>query len=195
MTVRGQTPSQTLGPYFSMILAHDDDGEEMATAATPGDPVVVTGRVLDGDGAPVEDALVEVWQADAAGRYRHPLDAGLDASDGFTGFGRSKTRFEDGTWRVRTIRPGAVPAPGGATQAPHLNLVVQARGMLGPLFTRVYFADQADQHADDPVLAVVPDARRATLVAQRDGDAPGDVPTFVFDVRLQGDGETVFLDF
>lgn len=184
-----ETPSQTLGPYFSMILAHDDTAEDMATDATPGDAVMVTGRVLDGEGGHVEDALVEVWQADAEGRYHHPLDAGIGDASGFTGFGRSKTRFEDGSWRVRTIRPGPVPAPDGGTQAPHLNVVVQARGMLGPLFTRMYFPEDTDLHAADPVLAAVPADRRSTLVAQRDGSG------YTFDIRLQGDGETVFLDF
>ena len=193
---RGQTPSQTLGPYFSMILANDADDEQMAGPDVPGQAIVVAGRVLDDQRAPVEDALVEVWQANAGGRYRHPLDArhdvGLDA--GFTGFGRSKTRFEDGTWRVRTVKPGRVPMPDGVLQAPHLNVCVQARGVLNPLFTRVYFADEDAANAQDPVLANVPADRRPTLLAVRDG-ADEDVPAYRFDIVLQGNDETVFLDF
>lgn len=196
MGTPGQTPSQTAGPYFSMILAHDDSGEQMATPDTPGEPIQVRGRVLDGDRQPVEDALVEVWQADAAGRYHHPLDEATEvrAAAGFTGFGRSRTRFETGSWQVRTIRPGAVLGPDDGTQAPHLNLCVQARGMLNPVFTRVYFDDEPEANADDPVLATVPADRRSTLVARTDPDAD-EVPTFRFDVILQGDDETVFLDF
>lgn len=193
----GQTPSQTVGPYFSMILAHTDDGEAMATATTPGDPVVVTGRVLDGERKPVEDALLEVWQANAAGRYRHPLDDRDDVAldDEFTGFGRSKTRFEGGTWRFRTVKPGRVPMPDGTLQAPHLNLCVQARGMLVPSFTRIYFDDEEAANGDDPVLANVPADRRPTMIAVRDAAADGDVPTYRLDVVFQGDDETVFLDF
>ena len=196
MAVPGQTPSQTVGPYFSMILAHDDDGEEMVRSDTPGQHVVVTGRVLDGERNPIEDALVEVWQANAAGRYRHPADdrEELELDDGFTGFGRSKARFEDGTWRVHTVKPGRVPGRDGGDQAPHLNLCIQARGMLLPSFTRVYFDDEAEANEADPVLAVVPADRRHTLVAVRDLDAVGDVPTYRFDVVFQGDDETVFLD-
>lgn len=196
MATRRQTPSQTVGPYFSMVLAHDDDGEEMATATTPGQHVLVVGAVLDGERNPIEDALVEVWQANAAGRYRHPLDTRDDLAldDGFTGFGRSKTRFEDGTYRFRTVKPGAVPGPDGGTQAPHLNVIVQARGMLNPSFTRIYFEDEADANAADPILGVVPAERRDTLIAVKDG-ATGEVPTYRFDIRFQGDDETVFLDF
>lgn len=197
MGTLGQTPSQTVGPYFSMILAHTDDGEEMVTADTPGEHVVVTGRVLDGEGARVEDALLEVWQANAAGRYRHPLDDREEVAleDGFTGFGRSKTRFDGGIWRFHTVKPGRVPMPDGTLQAPHLNLCVQARGMLVPSFTRIYFDDEESANADDPVLANVPADRRPTLIAVGDADADGDVPTYRFDVVLQGDAETVFLDF
>jgi protocatechuate 3,4-dioxygenase alpha subunit len=194
MGARGQTPSQTVGPYFSMILAHDDDGEVLVNATTPGQRVLVVGRLLDGDRAPIEDGLVELWQANAAGRYRHPLDTREDVplDDGFTGFGRSKTRFETGEFRLETIRPGPVPAPDGGLQAPHFNLVVQARGMLNPSFTRVYFPDEVDANATDPVLAAVPEPRRNTLIAVQEESAT--VPTFRFDIRFQGDDETVFLD-
>lgn len=191
----GPTPSQTLGPYFSMLLAHDASGEQMAGTDTPGQAILVAGRVLDGERAPIEDALVEVWQADAAGRYRHPLDTRDGTGPGFTGFGRSASRFEDGTWRVRTVKPGRVPMPDGALQAPHLNLCVQGRGMLNPVFTRVYFADEDSANTRDPVLANVPAARRPTMMAVRDDTSSDDVVTYRFDIRFQGDDETVFLDF
>lgn len=194
MGARSQTPSQTVGPYFSMILAHDDDGEVLVTSTTPGEPIRVTGRLLDGQRAPIEDGLVEIWQANAAGRYRHPLDAreGVPLDDGFTGFGRSKTSFGTGEFRFETIRPGPVPGPDGELQAPHLNVIVQARGMLNPSFTRLYFPDETDANAADPVLDAVPEHRRWTLVAVQEEAA--DVPTFRFDIRFQGDDETVFLD-
>lgn len=194
MGTHGQTPSQTVGPYFSMILAHDDDGEVMVTADTPGERVLVVGRLLDGDRAPIEDGLIEVWQANAAGRYRHPLDTrdDLPLDDGFTGFGRSKTRFETGEFRFETVRPGPVPGPDGAPQAPHLNVIVQARGMLNPSFTRMYFPDATDANEADPVLAAVPEDRRPTLIAVQEDSAT--VPTFRFDIRFQGDDEIVFLD-
>lgn len=193
MGARGQTPSQTVGPYFSMILAHDDDGEVMASSTTPGERLRVVGRLLDGERAPIEDGLVEVWQANAAGRYRHPLDTRDEVAldGGFTGFGRSRTRFETGAFRFETIRPGAVPGPDGGWQAPHLNVIVQARGMLNPSFTRLYFPDE-DANATDPVLAAVPARRRASMVAVQEESC--DVPTFRFDIRFQGDDETVFLD-
>lgn len=195
MGSHGQTPSQTVGPYFSMVLAHDDDGEVLVTPATPGDPVVVTGTLLDAQRAPIEDGLIEIWQANAAGRYRHPLDDRDDVAldDGFTGFGRSKTRFESGSYRFETVRPGPVPGPDGAPQAPHISVIVQARGMLNPSFTRLYFDDEAEANAADPVLLAVPEHRRQTLVAVREQD--GDVPAYRFDIRFGGDDETVFLDF
>jgi protocatechuate 3,4-dioxygenase alpha subunit len=192
-----QTPSQTLGPYFSMIVAHDDEDAVLADAHTPGDPIVLVGTVLDGAREPIEDALVELWQADAAGRYRHPLDDDRPLEDppGFTGFGRAKSAFEDGGYRFRSIRPGPVPAPGGGSQAPHLNLCVQGRGMLNPVFTRVYFPEEVEANLADPVLSAVPEARRSTLIATRqDASADEDVATYRFDVLFQGDDETVFLD-
>lgn len=198
MGTHGQTPSQTVGPYFSMRLAASDDDAVMAFRDTPGQGIVVTGRVLDGNGDPVGDALVEIWQADAAGRYRHPFDDDrpVAASERFTGFGRARTGFDDGVWSVRTIKPGQVAGPDGqGLQAPHLNVCVQGRGMLNPLFTRVYFSDEADANAADAVLAAVPADRRGTLVAEPETGSDGDVLTYRFDVRLQGPGETVFLDF
>ncbi|MBY5164254.1 protocatechuate 3,4-dioxygenase subunit alpha [Salsipaludibacter albus] len=190
-----QTPSQTVGPFFGMALGREGD-EVLVDDDTPGERIRLEGRLLDGNGDPVEDGLVELWQADASGRYRHPLDdwdppPSTGDARGFTGFGRCPTAFETGAWAFDTIRPGAVADPAGGMQAPHLNLVVQARGMLDALFTRVYLDDEPANEADR-VLQSVPAERRATLVATRqDGDDP---PTFVLDLHLQGPDETVFLD-
>lgn len=197
MSTRGQTPSQTVGPYFSMRLATSDRDAEMATPDTPGQLIVVAGQVTDGNRDPIEDALIEVWQADARGRYRHPFDDDRPAAadEGFTGFGRAKSRHEDGTWSVRTIKPGRVPSVDGeGLQAPHLNLCLQARGMLMPCFTRVYFSDEADANATDTVLAATPADRRATLIGVLD-PTEGGAHTYRFDIRVQGQNETVFLDF
>lgn len=191
----GQTPSQTVGPYFSMVLAPDEAGGRMATADTPGEHVCITGVLLDGQGAPIEDGLIEVWQANAAGRYRHPSDdrADLPLDPGFAGFGRVKTAFGAGTFAVYTIRPGRVPGLDGGLQAPHLCVVVQGRGMLNPVWTRLYFGDEAEANAVDPVLAAVPADRRATLVAPQIAADP--VPTFRFDIRMQGADQTAFLEW
>ena len=190
----GETPSQTVGPYFSMALGRQGD-EVLAPPGTPGRRIRLVGVVLDGDRAPIEDALLEVWQANSAGRYRHPLDDREDVPlhDGFLGFGRSGTRFEDGTYAVETVKPGRVPHPDGSLQAPHLNVVVQARGMLNPTFTRCWFDDEADANAEDAVLAQIPVERRATVIARRVDDVDG-LPTYRFDIRYQGPDETVFLD-
>ncbi|HUG85326.1 MAG TPA: protocatechuate 3,4-dioxygenase subunit alpha [Euzebya sp.] len=190
-----QTPSQTVGPYFSMILARDDDGGRMAGPDTPGEHIRITGRLFDGAGDPIEDGLLEVWQANAAGRYRHPLDdrEAMPLHDGFTGFGRVKTNVADGTFQLHTVRPGRVPAPDGGLQAPHISVIVQGRGMLNPAWTRLYFADEEAANRTDPVLTSVSRERRATLVATRTDD--GAQPTFHLDIRMQGDGETVFLDW
>lgn len=194
MGAPGQTPSQTVGPYFAMILARDGD-ERLVTEKTPGEHIRIVGVLLDGHRNPIEDGLIEIWQADAAGRYRHPLDGRDDPplDPGFTGFGRAQTRFEDGTFEFHTIKPGPVPARDAGQQAPHINVIVQARGMLNPSFTRLYFADEAEANEGDPVLNAVPPDRRGTLIAPRDDG--GDVPVYRFDIRFQGADETVFLDF
>lgn len=182
------TPSQTVGPYLSLGLTWAD-GADVVPAGTPG-AITVTGVVLDGAGDPVTDALVETWQADPDGRFDHPDDprgAAPPAVPGFRGFGRSATDGE-GRWRVRTVKPGALPAPGGGTEAPHLDVSVFARGLLDRLVTRVYFPDEVEANAADPVLAAVPADRRDTLVATRSGDG-----VLRFDIRMRGTGETVFL--
>jgi protocatechuate 3,4-dioxygenase alpha subunit len=169
----GLTPSQTVGPFLHLALSWPD-GPDVVPAGAPG-AVLVGGRVLDGAGAPVADALVETWQADAAGSY----DPGW-------GFGRCPTDA-GGAWAVRTLKPGRVPAADGRLQAPHLAVSVFARGLLDRVVTRVYFADEAEANDADPVLALVAPPRRSTLLA---------VPVeggYRFDVHLQGTDETVFL--
>lgn len=179
------TANQTVGPFFAIGM--DWPGDADLTRDDPaGERLTLRGRVLDGDGAPVPDAVVEVWQADAEGRYRHPADPrGAEAR--FAGRGRAAVDAE-GVFEIRTIRPGAVPGPGETTQAPHLSLTVFARGLLRHLATRVYFADEAEANAHDPVLALVPADRRSTLIARQEGGS------YRFDVVLQGPGETVFLE-
>jgi protocatechuate 3,4-dioxygenase, alpha subunit len=177
------TPSQTVGPFFAVGLPWPD-GADVVAASTPG-AVRIHGLVLDGAGEPVPDALVETWQADPAGRFAHPDDPRGPAAPaaGFRGFGRCPTG-PDGRWAVLTVKPGPLPP-----QAPHLDVSVFARGLLDRLVTRIYFPDEADANAADPVLAAVPDPlARASLVAVPDRDG------LRFDIHLQGAHETVFFD-
>ena len=156
----------------------------------PDDPgaIRIEGTVHDGGGAPLNDALVEIWQANRAGRYAHPEDTReeLPLEDGFTGFGRCGTDA-DGRFGFVTVKPGTVPGPDGRPQAPHIDVSVLARGLLKRLVTRIYFPDEDDANAADPVLASVDPALRSTLVAVPDGDG-----VLRFDIHLQGDRETVF---
>jgi protocatechuate 3,4-dioxygenase, alpha subunit len=182
------TPSQTVGPFFSIGLSWAD-GPYAVPEGTPG-AMWLRGRVLDGAGEPVPDALVETWQADPDGRFDHPDDPRGPAkrADGFRGFGRSATDA-DGRYAVRTLKPGCVPGPDGRPQAPHVDVSVFARGLLKRVVTRLYFPHADAANAADPVLTGVADpGARATLVAERSDDG------YRFDVRLQGDGETAFLD-
>jgi protocatechuate 3,4-dioxygenase alpha subunit len=178
------TPSQTVGPFHHIELPSGDG--HLVPESTPG-ARRITGTVFDGDGAPVGDALVEIWQADPSGRYHHPADdRDLPLLGGFTGFGRVATAA-DGSYELWTLTPGSVPGPDGTTQAPHLLVSVFARGLLDRLVTRMYFPDESDANAADPVLALVTDPeRRATLVAQDEDGA------LRFDIHLQGERETVF---
>lgn len=181
------TPSQTVGPFFHYGLIRPGQ-EIVAKDDVPGPRIIVEGRVFDGDGAPVSDAMIEIWQADAEGRYAHPLEPRGGANTGFAGHGRIATDAE-GRWRAVTVKPGPVPFGDGRMQAPHLSLGVFARGVLQRLHTRLYFGDEAS-NADDPVLALVDPGRRGTLIAQhgrRDGQT-----VYTLDIRLQGEGETVF---
>jgi protocatechuate 3,4-dioxygenase alpha subunit len=179
----GTTPSQTVGPFFAIGLPWPD-GPFVVPEGTPG-AVWLRGRVLDGAGDPVPDAIVETWQADPSGRFDHPDDP-RGRAPGFRGFGRSPTD-EDGHWGVLTLKPGSVPGPGETTQAPHVDVSVFARGLLNRVVTRIYFEDEPDANAADPVLAEIEDrTARETLIAARAGDG------YRFDIHLQGERETVF---
>jgi protocatechuate 3,4-dioxygenase alpha subunit len=190
-----RTPSQTVGPYLHLGLVQGRFGAPeifspaVASTGMPGTHIRIEGRVLDGEGNPLPDALIETWQADSEGRYAHPADGRPPASNSFRGFGRCPTA-KDGTFHIATIKPGRVPGPNGTVQAPHINVSVLARGVVKRLFTRIYFAGDP-ANAGDPILALVPADRRATLTARPDANAPG---VFRFDIRLQGADETVFFD-
>ncbi|MCV2487863.1 protocatechuate 3,4-dioxygenase subunit alpha [Geodermatophilus sp. YIM 151500] len=177
------TPSATVGPYLAIGLTWDD-GPSAVEPGTPG-AIWLRGRVLDGAGEVVPDAMVETWQADPDGRFDHPDDPrGARARPGFRGFGRSHT--DSGEYAVCTLKPGRVPDGEGGLQAPHVDVSVFARGLLDRVVTRIYFADEAEANAEDPVLRSVPADRRGTLIAQPTDDG------YRLDIRLQGDGETVF---
>ncbi|MGH8765876.1 MAG: protocatechuate 3,4-dioxygenase subunit alpha [Burkholderiales bacterium] len=170
------TTSQTVGPYLHIGLTKMIV-EDLAPAGVPGERISIQGRVLDGDGKPVNDALVEIWQANSAGEY--------GAKD-FRGFGRSATN-DSGAFRFGSIKPGRVAGPGGKLQAPHIAVNVFMRGLLKQLVTRIYFPDEAS-NAQDPVLALVPADRRGTLIAHKVG------ASLEWNVMLQGKEETVFFD-
>jgi protocatechuate 3,4-dioxygenase alpha subunit len=183
------TPSQTVGPYFSMRLPWPQ-GPCVVAAGAPG-AVTVYGRLLDGAGDPVPDGLIETWQASPAGRFAHPGDPRGPVPGGdlaFRGFGRCPTGH-DGTYQIVTLKPGPLPSGDGRTEAPHIDVSVFARGMLDRCVTRIYFPDEDAANDADPVLQAVPAARRATLVA-----VPAGQNLLRFDIHLQGDGETVFFD-
>jgi protocatechuate 3,4-dioxygenase, alpha subunit len=187
-----RTSAQTVGPFFHPgLLRPDAVRAALATPETPGEPIRVEGRVLDGDGQPVPDALIEVWQANAAGRYSHPADRrDLPHDPAFTGFGRVGTDASGSYW-FTTVRPGAVPFDEWRAQAAHICVAIFARGLLNHLYTRIYFADDPAA-AGDPLLQHVPEERRATLLAQR-SDRDG-VAVYQFDIILQGEGETAFFN-
>jgi len=205
----GQTPSQTVGPYFHYALPWKggaDLVERTEMGARPdlmppehyllghsrvkerpqGEVIELSGCIYDGNGAPVEDAMIEIWQANAAGRYASIDDPREDVplDPAFIGFGRSATD-KNGVWRIRTVRPGSVPGPGNSLQAPHIAVSVLGRGVLKRLTTRIYFADR--DNSTDPILSLVPEARRHTLIADRKPDG-----TWWRDIVLHGDNETVF---
>jgi protocatechuate 3,4-dioxygenase alpha subunit len=184
------TPSQTVGPFLSIGLPWPG-GERAVPEGTPGE-IRIGGRIYDGDGELVPDAMVEVWGPDSDGNFADMHGHGGESKvDGFRGFARSGYEEGDGTWQVFTLKPGPVPkAEGDGTQAPHLDVSVFARGMLNRCVTRIYFGDDAAANAHDPVLATVPEDRRHTLIAEPSADGDG----YEFDIRLQGDGETVFFE-
>ena len=180
------TPFQTVGPFFHRALPFARGGS-VAAGQAAGTAIVIEGTVRDGAGAPAADVLVETWQADPAGRYPLPGDPAGEAEGAFDGFGRVETGA-DGRFVIETLKPGRVPFPGGRLQSPHLLVGIFARGILTRLVTRLYFADEPSNE-EDPILALVPRERRATLIATR--TSPG---RYRFDVVLQGEGETVFFD-
>jgi protocatechuate 3,4-dioxygenase alpha subunit len=184
------TSSQTVGPYVK-IGFEPFTVVDLAPPGVTGERITLSGRITDGDGKPVNDAVIEIWQANAQGKYAHPEDAQdkpLDA--GFRGFGRCLTDGE-GRYRFTTIKPGPVPGPGGAPQAPHIVVTVFMRGLLKHLITRVYFPEES-ANTNDPVLQLVPADRRATLIAKR---SPTDQSALEWNMNLQGQGETVFFDY
>jgi protocatechuate 3,4-dioxygenase alpha subunit len=198
-----ETASQTAGPYVHIGLAPAAAGLEIfgkvlgADIAGPnaaGERIRIEGLIHDGTGSPIRDAMIEIWQANAAGIYPHPEDPrAAEVEPGFRGWGRAITDFTTGVWSVETIKPGPVPGRNGTTQAPHLSLWIVARGINIGLSTRLYFADEAEANAADPVLNAIEQApRRSTLLATREVGAG--LPVYRFDIRLQGEGETVFFD-
>jgi protocatechuate 3,4-dioxygenase, alpha subunit len=180
------TPSQTIGPFLAIQVPYD--GEERLVPENDPDAIHLRGTIYDGEGEVVDDALIEIWQANRAGRYAHPEDhrEELPVEEGFTGFGRCATDVE-GRFEFITVKPGRVPGPNGRLQAPHVDVSVFARGLLKRLVTRIYFPDEAEANAEDPVLSAVEDPEgRNTLVAIPEEGG------LRFDIHLQGDGETAF---
>lgn len=198
---KGITPSQTVGPFFAYGLTptgrcdwdpngsyrwKETVGDNLVTPDVTGDKIRIEGVILDGDGKPINDAMIEIWQADAQGRYANPRDNRALPNAKFKGFGRSATD-KSGVYSFDTIKPGPVPGPKGAPQAPHIVFCIYSRGMLRQVYTRMYFPDDP-ANASDMVLNLVPTDRRQTLVARKEGDK------YRFDVRVQGENETVFFD-
>jgi protocatechuate 3,4-dioxygenase alpha subunit len=182
------TPSQTIGPFYHFALPFPG-GERLVDPDDP-DALRIHGTVYDGAGEPVTDAMIEVWQANRAGRYAHPEDDRdeLPLDEGFTGFGRCPTDG-DGRYEFVTVKPGVVPGPQGRHQAPHIDVLIFARGLLRQLVTRIYFPEEEEANASDPLLSSIEDPDlRSTLVARRlDG-------ALEFDIHLQGENQTAFFD-
>lgn len=199
-----ETASQTAGPYVHIGLAPQAAGfnifeknfnHVLTHSHTQGERIIVEGRVFDGSGTPVRDVLLEVWQANAAGRYNHPADQQADKKldEDFRGWGRTCSDFDSGVWRFDTIKPGAVTGRDGRMMAPHLNLWIVARGINIGLNTRMYFSDEQAANEADPVLNLIEwEVRRNTLIGKR--EKRGDEVVYTFDVYLQGEKETVFFD-
>ncbi|MCV9961151.1 protocatechuate 3,4-dioxygenase subunit alpha [Pararhizobium sp. BT-229] len=194
-----ESPSQTAGPYvhigctpnFAGItgIFETDLGTSMVNDKTLGERITVRGRVIDGAGMALKDAIVEIWQADAAGLYNSPSELRGTADPNFTGWGRCPTSADEGIFTFETIKPGRAPYKDGRKMAPHITVWIVARGINIGLHTRIYFADEAEANAEDPLLARIEQRNRvATLVAPREGSI------YTFDIHLQGEKETVFLD-
>jgi protocatechuate 3,4-dioxygenase alpha subunit len=207
LVVRRETASQTAGPYVHIGLApqaagfdifENNFGSVLVADGTKGQRIRIEGRVFDGIGTVLKDVLIEIWQANADGRYAHPGDRqpGKSLDPAFRGWGRSCTDFETGVYTFDTIKPGSVMGRDNRPMAPHINAWIVARGINVGLNTRIYFSDEAEANAKDPVLNVIEwEARRKTLLAERlDRKGDGGAVVYRFDIRLQGDGETVFFD-
>jgi protocatechuate 3,4-dioxygenase, alpha subunit len=186
------TPSQTVGPYYAIGLPWGD-GHAVVPEGTP-NAITLHGTIYDGRGVPIPDHLIETWQCDPEGRFADLRGAGANGPStlhGFRGFGRHGEESGDGSYAILTVKPGRVPvamaAGGDALQAPHVDVSLFARGLLDRVVTRIYFGDEEAANAQDPVLRSVPEDRRHTLIAEPDGDGG-----YTFDIRLQGEGETVF---
>ena len=192
-----ESPSQTAGPYVHIGLTpsvcgvsgvyEHDLGSQMRNDDTPGQPITIKGRLIDGDGEPLKDGLIEIWQADANGIYASPVDARWKGETGFAGWGRAACDFDSGEYVFETIRPGPVQLEGEAFQAPHINFWIVARGINIGLNTRMYFAGEP-LNETDPVLQLVEPHRRETLIASEQSGV------YHFDIHVQGGNETVFFD-
>jgi len=194
-----ETPSQTAGPYVHIGLMPNladipgvyasDLGATMVNDKTRGERITVRGRVIDGAGTPLKDAVVEIWQADSAGLYNSPSELRGTADPNFTGWGRCATDAETGEFVFETVKPGPVPFKDGRWMAPHITFWIVARGINIGLHTRMYFPDEGEANAEDPLLSRIEHRQRvATLIAS------GKSPAYTFDIHLQGEKETVFLD-
>lgn len=196
---RPQTASNTIGPFFHHILTPEEHGRKgvvdshLAGKSTKGERIRVEGRILGGDGKPLRASMLEIWQANAGGRYNSAVDdrKEIRLDRGFTGFGRASADAR-GKYVFETIKPGPVPSSGNAPQAPHINLTLFSANIHSHLYTRLYFSDEAEANEIDPVLNTVPEQRRDTLVAKRRNTKEG--PVYRFDIRLSGSDETVFFD-
>ncbi|MBN8997631.1 MAG: protocatechuate 3,4-dioxygenase subunit alpha [Rhizobiales bacterium] len=194
-----ETPSQTAGPYVHIGLTPNfagidgvypaDLGTAMVNGKTKGERIAIAGRVIDGAGEALRDCLVEIWQADAAGLYPSPSETRGSADPNFAGWGRCPADAATGEYRFETVKPGCVPFPDGRLQAPHVTFWIVARGINLGLNTRLYFGDEAEANAADPILSRIEHRSRVrTLIAERVGDG------YRFDIRLQGPDETIFFD-
>jgi protocatechuate 3,4-dioxygenase, alpha subunit len=199
------TPSQTVGPFFAYGLAphsrcdwkpndnydsKETVGSNLVTPDASGTRIRIEGRITDGDGVGINDAMIEIWQADSQGRYSHARGEKPRPNAKFTGFGRTATD-KNGEFSFDTVKPGSVPGPEGKAQAPHIVVCIFSRGMLRQVYTRLYFSDETANNAD-PILALVPADRRDTLIAHKESSAGQNV--YRFDIRVQGEDETVFFD-
>jgi protocatechuate 3,4-dioxygenase alpha subunit len=187
-----QTPSQTVGPFFHYGLVDKGDENILVNDDTQGQCILIKGQVTDGNGDPIPDALLEIWQADCNGFYNHPADPNHKESDpNFSGFGRAATNG-NGIYTFKTVKPGTVAYDVSTQQAPHVNVRVFARGMLIHAYTRLYFSDEPEANSSDPILNLAPQDRRHTLIALREDK--GDLTTYCFNICMRGAEETVFFE-